>query len=206
MALAPSKGNLLALKRSRSLALTGFDLMDRKRNILVRELMALIDQARDLQKRVDSTFEAAYAALDIALISAGDCEQFAEAVPVDNGLGLRFRSVMGVELPMISASSEKSGLLPYGLTETDSRLDAAYVEFRRVKLLLRDLAETENAIFRLAYSIRKTQKRANALENIVIPGLDDSIVKIIGELEEKEREEFVRQKVIKSQKIRQGGW
>ena len=43
---APTKGNLTAAKRSRALASTGYELMDRKRNILIRELMALIDDAR----------------------------------------------------------------------------------------------------------------------------------------------------------------
>jgi len=202
--MTPTKSNLMAQKRSRALAENGFELMDKKRNILIRELMALMDQAADLQKRVDSTFARAYTALRLANISLGGVESVAQSVHADDSLNVRFRSVMGVELPLVSAKEGFDGRIPYGLAGTDSKLDSAFVEFQRVKALLRDLAETENAIFRLAYSIKKTQKRANALKNIVIPGLDASIAKITEELEEKDREEFVRQKVIKATQKKAG--
>ena len=68
------------------------------------------------------------------------------------------------------------------------------------QILPNEMAELENSIYRLAYFIKKAQKRANALHNIVIPGLDEDIARIGEELEEKEREEFVRLKVIKAQK------
>ena len=64
--------------------------------------------------------------------------------------------------------------------------------------IIKELAETENCIYRLAYAIKKAQKRANALQNIVIPGLDSEIARISDALEEKEREEFVRLKVVKA--------
>ena len=71
------------------------------------------------------------------------------------------------------------------------------MKFYRVKELTRKLAEVETSIYRLAQSIKKAQKRANALQNIVIPGLDENIRFITDALEEKEREEFARLKVIK---------
>ena len=199
--LAPTKGNLIAAKRSRELAETGFELMDRKRNILVRELMALLDQAEDLQGRIDEAFAEAYDSLRLANISIGGSEQIAEAVPVDESITAVFRSVMGVELPILHADPVGDEL-PYGFTGTTSALDNAYVNFNRVKQLSLELAETENSIYRLAYFIKKTRKRANALQNIVIPGLDEDIRRITDALAEKEREEFVRQKVIKARKNR----
>ena len=80
---------------------------------------------------------------------------------------------------------------------TSSALDDCYLKFYRVKELTRRLAEVETSIYRLAQAIKKTQKRANALQNIVIPGFDETIRFITDALEEKEREEFVRLKVIK---------
>lgn len=197
--MAPTKGNLMAAKHSRELAENGFELMDRKRSILVRELMALIDQAEDIQKRIDEAFERAYYAIRLSNITLGGAPQAAEAIPVDNSISVVFRSVMGVELPILSSDHE-SGRLPYGFTDTSPALDNAYAEFNRVKRLALELAETENSIYRLAYFIKKTRKRANALKNIVIPGLDADIARITEELEEKEREEFVRMKVIKARK------
>ena len=200
---APTKGNLTAAKRSRALASTGYELMDRKRNILIRELMALIDDARELQARIDATFAEAYASMRIAMIAMGGSAQLAaESVPVDDGFTLRSRSVMGVELPYVSVKSEEPKGPPYGLSLTSGELDDAYFKFREVRDLIRDLAETENSIYRLAYAIKKAQKRANALKNIVIPGLDAEIFRITDALEEKEREEFVRLKVVKGRNER----
>lgn len=196
---APTKGNLNAAKRSRALADNGYELMDRKRNILIREIMELMDEAEDLQERIDTTFSEAYASMRLAEISMGGSAQSgANAVPIDDSFSIRFRSVMGVELPVVSAEPEEPSGPPYGLAFTSSDLDDAYFKFAEVKELIRELAETENCIYRLAYAIKKAQKRANALQNIVIPGLDSEIARISDALEEKEREEFVRLKVVKA--------
>ncbi|MCL1827937.1 MAG: V-type ATP synthase subunit D [Oscillospiraceae bacterium] len=196
----PTKGNLLAAKRSREIAVTGHELMDRKRNILVRELVALIDQAEDIRKRAATVFPEAYAALRTANITQGECDDISRAVSADNSLSLRYRSVMGVEIPLIASDEKIPENIPYGVASTTAALDDAYIKFRKAKNLVRDLAETENAIYRLAYAVRKTQKRANALKNIIIPKLDASISGITESLDEKEREEFVRLKVIKVRK------
>ena len=194
----PTKGNLLAEKRSREIAVTGYELMDRKRNILIRELMALIDQAKDIRQRAAIMFPAAYAALRAANIAQGGCEDIAMAIETDSGINLRYRSVMGVEIPLISSDEKIPEKIPYGVVSTTAALDDAFIKFRKAKNLIRDLAETENAVYRLAYAVRKTQKRANALKNIIIPRLNRSIAVISESLEEKEREEFVRLKVIKT--------
>ena len=79
---APTKGNLIAAKRSRALAQNGYELMDKKRNILIRELMTLIDEAGKLKERIDSTFTEAYASLRLANISMGGCEDIARATKI----------------------------------------------------------------------------------------------------------------------------
>ena len=203
---APTKSNLNAAKRSRTLASTGYELMDRKRNILIRELMALIDDAKALQERIDTTFNEAYASMRIAEISMGGSARIAaDSVPIDNGFSLRSKSVMGVELPYVADQAEHPDGPPYGVAFTSSDLDDAYFKFQEVKELICELAQTENSIYRLAYAIKKAQKRANALKNIVIPGLESEIFRISDALEEKEREEFVRLKVVKSRNERLKG-
>ena len=199
MAVLPTKGNLIATKHSLELAATGYELMDRKRNILTREMMGLISKAEALQSRIDSTFTEAYDALMLANITLGKTIHIAESVPVDDSVELRYRSVMGVEIPTVLADAEPP-TLTYGASVTNSALDDAYLKFHKVKELARELAELENTIFRLAFTIKKTQKRANALKNIVIPGYNETISLITEALEEKEREEFARLKVIKAQK------
>ena len=199
MAVLPTKGNLIATKHSLELATTGYELMDRKRNILTREMMGLISQAEVLQSRIDSTFSEAYDALMLANITMGKTIHIAESVPVDNSVDILYRSVMGVEIPTVTADTAEQPLT-YGLSVTNSALDDALMKFHRVKALTRELAELENTIYRLAAAIKKTQKRANALQNIVIPGYEETITLITEALEEKEREEFSRLKVIKAQK------
>ncbi|NLW66096.1 MAG: V-type ATP synthase subunit D [Clostridiales bacterium] len=201
---APTKGNLISAKRSLALAQNGYELMDKKRNILIRELMSLIGRAGELQERIDNTFREAYESLALAKISMGDCDDIARAIPEDVSVRVRYRSVMGTELPTVTSTPTDVDVLPYGFTGTTSELDDAYKKFSAVKELILELAELENSIYRLAYSISKSQKRANALNNIVIPGLDADIARISDLLEEKDREEFVRLKVIKAQKSRRG--
>ena len=195
-AILPTKGNLMATKRSRALARTGYELMDRKRNILVREMMSLMDTAKAVQDQIDTVFAEAYQSLQTANIKLGICDRIAEAVDVDESLDIRYRSVMGVELPHIPDTAPPPRL-EYGFATTSSALDECYIKFHKVKDLIRQLAEVETSIYRLAESIKKAQKRANALQNIVIPGFDETIRFITDALEEKEREEFVRLKVIK---------
>lgn len=197
--IVPTKGNLLATKKSLELSRTGFELLDRKRNILIREMMALIGRAAKIQDQIDNTYEEAYAALQKANITLGVCDELSRTVPLDNNLNVAYRSVMGVEIPMVSLDTV-SIPIPFGLNATNIVLDNAYNKFTEVKRLTAELAEVENSVYRLADAIKKTQKRANALKNIMIPRFEATVKSITDALEEKDREEFSRLKVIKRQK------
>ena len=94
------------------------------------------------------------------------------------------------------------GLGNYGMEYANSKLDYAYLCFHRVKVMTVTLVEVENSVYRLANAIRKTQRRANALKNIIIPNFEHTVTFISEALEEKEREEFSRLKVIKAGKQR----
>ncbi len=197
----PTKGNLLNMQKSLALARLGYELLDKKRNILIRELMQLVDEAKELRKSIGVTYIEAYSSLQTANITHGIVQNIAEGMPVENTVSVSYRSVMGCELPKLSI--EKSKLRNnYGFLNTDSSVDRAYISFARVKEMTVKLAEIENSIYRLTNSIRKTQTRANALQNIVIPKYEETVRIISGSLDEKEREEFSRMKVIKAQKYR----
>ena len=194
----PTKGNLIICKNSLTLASQGYALMDKKRNILIRELTALVDQAKDIQSEIDETYTAAYRALQKANIEMGisNVEDVSRTIPVEDSLKLKYRSVMGTDIPLVTWE-EKPMELCYSFQDTKEALDQARLYFERVKALTIRLAMVENSAYRLAANIRKTQKRANALKNITIP-MYAKLVKDIGNaLEEKDREEFTRLKVIK---------
>lgn len=197
----PTKGNLIKAKRSLRQARMGYELMDRKRNILIREMVALTDEAKELRGSIDETYTTAYKALQRANISMGVVSDIAETFPVEDSVTLSVRSVMGVELPKLSIGASQPEMC-YGMYQTNSQFDAAYISFNRAKELTVKLAEIENSIYRLAIAIKKTQKRANALKNIMIPKFESTVRFITNALEEKEREEFSRQKVIKTAKLK----
>ena len=201
MAMVPTKGNLIIAKNTLALSKTGYGLLDKKRNILIREMMNLIDAAKALQSKIESTFTNAYSALEQANIDIGieTVEKIGYAMAVEDSLEIKFRSVMGVEIPIV-VLDEQPIKPDYGMKNTGSALDEAVVSFIKVKYLTRQLAQIETSVYRLADSIKKTQKRANALKNIMIPRYEEETKNIQNALDEKEREEFSRLKVIKSHK------
>lgn len=197
----PTKGNLMLAKNSLALARQGFDLMDKKRNVLLKELMALIDEAKDIQEQIDTTFTKAYACLQRANIEHGisKVQELAYTVPIEESIRIQTRSIMGTEIPLVRYD-EKQNNLTYSFSSTRESIDMAREAFREVKDLTIKLSMVENSAYRLAGNIKKTQKRANALKNITIPMYTELVRNINNALEEKEREEFTRLKVIKSMK------
>lgn len=195
----PTKGNLILAKNSLALSRQGYELMDKKRNILIRELMDLIDQAKDIQTQIDQTFRSAYAALQKANMEIGIAfvEQIAYTVPLETSIRIKSRSVMGTEIPLVEYDRQTTNQPTYAYYSTKISLDQAKMEFEKVKELSIRLSMVENAAIRLASNIKKTQKRANALKNITIPRYEALTKEITNALEEKEREEFTRLKVIK---------
>ncbi|MBR5371090.1 MAG: V-type ATP synthase subunit D [Oscillospiraceae bacterium] len=196
----PTKGNLIAAKRQLALSKLGYDLMDRKRNVLIRELMQLVDRAKALRGSIEETYKEAYAKLQEANITLGVVDRFADSVPIDSGTEISTRSVMGVEIPTISHPEGIDPPIPYGFLDTNIQLDQAYAAFCKVRDMTLLLAEVDNGVFRLATAISATQRRANALKNVLIPRYTGIIRMISDALEDKEREEFTRMKIIKATK------
>lgn len=198
----PTKGNLMKARKTLALCRMGYDLMDRKRNILIREMMLLMEKAQELRNSVEETYREAYSALQDANVTLGVIDNIAESVPIEDGVEITYRSVMGVDIPNVTLNDIKRSFIPYGFYATNSMLDKAYVSFSKVKTITVMLAEVDNSIYRLAIAIKKAQRRANALQNILIPKFEGTVSYIIDSLEEKEREEFSRLKVIKSYKLK----
>ena len=132
----PTKGNLILAKNSLALASQGYVLMDKKRNILLRELMGLIDQAKDIQAEIDATFTSAYKALERANIELGInfVQEIATSMPVDDTIRIKTRSIMGTEIPLVQHDPTPPALT-YALYSTKESLDDARMQFEKVKEL-----------------------------------------------------------------------
>ena len=116
----PTKGNLIATKKSLELAYLGYDLMDKKRNVLIKEMMSLLDDVKMIRDDITESYEKAYYALQEANMSLGIISDIVEAVPIDEGISVTYRSVMGVEIPKVSY--EKTPLrLGYGFERANSK-------------------------------------------------------------------------------------
>ncbi|HHW31408.1 MAG TPA: V-type ATP synthase subunit D [Clostridiaceae bacterium] len=195
----PTKSNLICAIRKLELSKQGYSLLDKKRNILINEMMSLIEKAEEIQSSIDSTFSNAYRALQRANVSLGasTVQQVGYSIPEETNVEIRLRSVMGVEIPKVIIKEHNAAPVSYSFFGTNYFFDEAYENFNRVKKLTIELAEIENTICRLADHIKKTQKRANALKSIIIPRYQSLVKFIQDSIEEKEREEFTRLHVIK---------
>lgn len=196
----PTKGNLVIAKNTLKMSNTGYELLDKKRNVLIREIFELIERAKDLQSGIDRVFSEAYEALQKANIEIGisQVEALSKGVPIEQSVKIKTRSVMGVEIPIVTYDNSINGPPLYGFTNTTSALDLALTKFNAAKDMIVELSMVENAAYRLAVSIRKTQKRANALKNVTIPKYEVLTKHIQETLEERERDEFTRLKVVKA--------
>ena len=101
------------------------------------------------------------------------------------------------KIPLVEYDDSDKDTPDYAFYDMSITLDDAVTKFKKVKDLIIKLSTVETSAYRLAASIKKTQKRANALQNITIPYYSTLAVEIENALEEKEREEFSRLKVIK---------
>ncbi|MDD2269530.1 MAG: V-type ATP synthase subunit D [Eubacteriales bacterium] len=199
--IIPTKGNLIAIKKQLALAKLGYELLDRKRNIMLREMIVLAGEAADIQESSNAAFEEAYEALIEANFSTGqnNVMEIASILPLRDGLTVRTRSVMGVEIPEVVDSDYQKNIV-YGVKRTDSYIDNLYIKFNEARMLAVHQAAIENSVYRLAFAIKQAQKRANALKNIIIPQLAEQVKYIADYLEEKEREQFFSMKMVKNKK------
>lgn len=196
---APTKANLIKARKSLEFSNKGFELLDKKRAVLIKEMMTLIDKAKETQNIISSSFQEAYEALQHVNITMGinNVEEIAISIMKEAEHDILLKSVMGVEIPNVKYTERKLET-QYGFFRSNPALDVAVVKFREIKYLIYQLAEIENSIFKLALEIKKTQKRANGLEKIQIPKYKEQIKLISETLEEKEREDFFRLKKVKS--------
>lgn len=193
-----TKTQLMAAQNSLELSTKGFELLDKKRNVLIMTMMSFIDRAEKIQKKINSVFEEAYGALQAANITLGveNIIDIANSIPQTSQFEVLSRSVMGVEIPTIKYEKEEIQHY-YSFYHTNAALDEALHKFQELKYLIYELSEVEDSVYKLAMEVKRTQKRANALQNIQIPKYETIVKKIEDVLEEKDREDFFRLKVVK---------
>ncbi len=204
--MAPTKTNLMKVKRDLGFALEGWELLDQKRKILVVELMGLIDRAVEAQERVEAGLKEAYAALDQAMLRMGrrEVNLAALGMNIESNISFSAKRVMGVSLPRVKVAIDDRS--PYfAAAESSIWLDEAIRKFRDVLGLLGTLAEARISLMRLAREVAKTIRRVNALEKIFIPDQKETLKYIEMAIEESEREAFFVLKLVKDRLAQRRG-
>jgi len=201
--LPPTRSNLLHLKQELQFARQGYEILDRKREVLTSELFHMAHDAEALQQQVWKQLANAYEALIRAKMTMGQehVEWAALAMHKTVEVQLRSRGVMGVPIPLVEASGGPPEM-PYSPGNTTAALDEASAAFRQGLSRIPELAELETSVWRLAVELRKTQRRVNALQHIFIPNYEETIAFIVNSLEEHEREETFRLKRLKTRTAR----
>jgi len=202
--IAPTRTNLIRVRKDLRFAREGYEILDRKREALTTELVRVAREAEQVQRRVWKLMETAYAAMRKARLTMGTnrVEWAALAANKTVDMHLKFRGIMGVAIPVIEASGEPPEML-YSLGDTNSALDEAAANFREVLMLTPELSMLVTTVWRLAGELRKTQRRVNALQHIFIPAYEAMVSFIVSSLEEREREETFRLKWLKSKLSKQ---
>lgn len=194
-----TKTNLMNLSRQLEFARLGYELLDQKRNLLVHELLAMVDQASDFEKQVQKALAKAFSSFEQSVLNGGKLQlmNVAGAVDIGSSISLRQRKVMGVRLPVVETEFHENP--PYfSPAGTSFWVDDSIEGFKDALKLMGRLAELKVSIFRLAREVKRTIRKVNVLERIAIPELDIAVKQIRDRLEENEREMFTLMKLVKT--------
>ena len=194
----PTKNNLMKIKGKLKLSSQGQELLEKKKIILEMEKEKHKKNLQEKKENLEKLFNEGINKIKIASIDIGleELKDISEEVDFKQKIDIKYKTVMGVEIPSIIYEKQKQKTM-IGLYNTNIQVDEAIEIFTKIKTEIIELAEIENTILRINKAIEKVKKRSNALKDIIIPEEKQQIKTIEGILEEREREEFSRLKVIK---------
>ncbi|MDR1466795.1 MAG: V-type ATP synthase subunit D [Treponema sp.] len=196
--VVPTKSNLLKVKERLAIAEEGYDLLEQKREILVMELMRKVEDVKMLERELDAAVAEAYPILKQMLIMMGreKANRLAEGVRYSFDVHEKRFMIAGMNLLGLEVKTPEPEL-KYSPENSFAECDETVLQFFKLLKILTDLAAVRTIAWRLAREVRKTQRRVNALEKMVIPTAKATRVYIEAALEEKERDSFFTSKLLK---------
>jgi V/A-type H+-transporting ATPase subunit D len=195
----PTKIELIRIKRSLKVAKMVHKILDDKREVLLKRIDEMIEEANKAREDIWAPLETIYSAVFDAYLSlgTGTLESIAMLTPSGMEVDVNVRRIVDVKVPTLQVSTKNLESLSYGFADTNAAVDKAAKLIKNVLPGICKAAEFENAIFSLAKELERTQRLINALEYVIMPQYENSIRFITSTLEEREREEFVRLKKVK---------
>jgi V/A-type H+/Na+-transporting ATPase subunit D len=202
--ISPTRTELLTRKSQIKLAAQGAELLRGKREALVREFLSEITSFRterdSMLRTLTEAAQSLMRSLSIdgpeAVASAGFAERRSVEVIVEeqNIWGTR---VTEVESEFAVRAPKDRG---YSVVGTSARVDETVERFEATLELILKVAPKQQKLARLADEIRKTSRRVNALEQRLLPSLNEQVRYIRGVLDQREREDVFRLKRIKGKR------
>lgn len=194
----PTKSNLIKVQESLKITKQGHELLERKRLILSKELEKYIDKTRQVyQELYDMMNEGKNLVRNVNTdIGIDNFTNISNGVKIDDYIDIKNKTLMGCEIP---SAVHKREIIKrnYGFYNTTNTVDEAIFKFNEIQEKLIEYAILENTVSRLKSEINRVGERANALQNIIIPENEKILKQISNILDEREREEFARLKVVK---------
>lgn len=196
--IAPTKSNLLAMKEQLAVSQNGYDLLEQKREILVQELMRMVDKVKMLERNIDAVIKLAYPAFKRMLMANGSdqVERISQSVHYDFVMQEKLLTVGGMNFQSLDVTFPEKKLF-YSMIGTFANTDEVIGYFFDLLSQLVQMASIRTIVWRLAAEVKKTQRRVNALDKMVIPQTFETKKYIENVLEEKERENVFVLKALK---------
>jgi V/A-type H+-transporting ATPase subunit D len=196
--IAPTKSNLLRVKEQLAVAEEGHDLLEQKREILVMELMQKVEMVKILERDLDARIATAYPCLKRMLVVVGRdrAERLARNISYRFELKEKLVTAAGMRMPGLEVRMPDAEL-KYSPVNSFAECDETVLEFFELLKICTELAAVRTIAWRLAREVRKTQRRVNALEKVVIPTAGETRAYIEAALEERDRDSFFTSKLLK---------
>jgi V/A-type H+/Na+-transporting ATPase subunit D len=198
--VSATKIELIKIRRSMQVGKMVHKILDDKREVLLKKIDEMIEEANKARGDIWSPLGEIYTAVYDAYMSLGTTtlESVSDSTPSIMEVDVNVKRIVDVKIPTLQVKNREGAQdLSYGFTETNSSVDKAAKLIKNMLPKVCKAAEYENAIFSLAKELERTQKLINALEYVIIPQYESAISFIRATLEEREREEFVRLKKVK---------
>lgn len=196
--IAPTKSNLLAMKEQLAVSTNGYELLEEKREILVRELMHLVEKVKLLEKQMDKAVNQAYPAFKRMLMvdGADQIQRLSHGIHYDFHMNEKKVTIGGMGFSSIDVELPQQKLF-YSFNGTDANTDDTVSKFFDLLSILTQMASIRTIVWRLADEVKKTQRRVNALDKMIIPQTTETKTYIESVLEERERENVFVLKALK---------
>lgn len=200
----PTRMELSKLKKRLLTARKGHKLLKDKRDEMVKQFLEIVKSNRRLRKEVEaelSSVQNSYA-IASALMPAQALEEAVIFATSKIDLTVSTKNIMSVNTPIYRSKILKSdSIFPYGFAFTSGELDSSIEGISKISEKLIALAQAEKTMFLLAGEIETTRRRVNALENVLIPELEETIKYITMKLDENERGNLSRLMKVKDMMV-----